>query len=159
MLANNIQKTVDAIYPVGALYLSMNATNPEQLFGGSWKQLTADAYLKIVTSGASETAKGQTDHKIPVSSMPSHNHDLLTNNTWSSNAVGLQSSDFGIYRTRGVAGVEQSGGTLGRVNRSLQDNLPYVGETGGGGHTIRAISEFMSGIARLKSLLQGGAVC
>ena len=78
MLANNIQKTIDAIYPIGALYLSMNNTNPSTLFGGTWKQLTADAYLKIVTSGASETAKGQTNHKIPISSMPSHNHRVLT---------------------------------------------------------------------------------
>lgn len=50
MLASNIQKTIDAIYPIGALYLSMNNTNPSTLFGGTWKQLTADAYLKIVTS-------------------------------------------------------------------------------------------------------------
>ena len=37
MLANNIQKkkTIDAIYPIGALYLSMNNTNPSTLFGGT----------------------------------------------------------------------------------------------------------------------------
>lgn len=70
---------LNAIYPVGALYLSMNETSPATLFGGTWKQLTADAYLKIVTTGASETAQGQTDHTIPVSSMPSHTH---TESSW-----------------------------------------------------------------------------
>lgn len=70
---------LNAIYPVGALYLSMNATSPATLFGGTWKQLTADAYLKIVTTGASDTAQGQTDHKIPVSAMPSHTH---TESSW-----------------------------------------------------------------------------
>ena len=70
---------LNAIYPVGALYLSMNETSPATLFGGTWKQLTADAYLKIVTTGASETAQGQTDHKIPVNAMPSHTH---TEGSW-----------------------------------------------------------------------------
>lgn len=70
---------LNAIYPVGALYLSMNETSPATLFGGTWTQLTSDAYLKIVTTGASETAQGQTDHKIPLSSMPSHTH---TESSW-----------------------------------------------------------------------------
>lgn len=65
MLNNINQKTIDAMYPIGALYLSMNNTNPELLFGGKWKQLTTDAYLKIVTSDAGETAKGNTElHKL-----------------------------------------------------------------------------------------------
>lgn len=80
MLNNVTQKTIDAIYPVGALYLSMNNTNPENLFGGTWKQLTADAYLKIVTSEASDTAKGSTTHKIAVTNMPAHTHTRGTMN-------------------------------------------------------------------------------
>lgn len=80
MLRSDVQKTIDAIYPIGALYLSMNNTNPETLFGGTWKQLTADAYLKIVTSGAGETAKGNTDHKISLNQMPGHTHTRGTMN-------------------------------------------------------------------------------
>ena len=35
MLNNVNQKTIDAMYPIGALYLSMNNTNPELLKGGA----------------------------------------------------------------------------------------------------------------------------
>lgn len=87
MLASNIQKTIDAIYPIGALYLSMNNTNPSILFGGTWKQLTADAYLKIVTSGASDSAKGATNHKITTNQLPSHNHRALTYTGYNRNSI------------------------------------------------------------------------
>lgn len=31
---------VDLIYPVGSVYLSVSSTNPSQLFGGTWEQIT-----------------------------------------------------------------------------------------------------------------------
>ena len=100
MLNSQPQNTLDMIYPKGALYLSMNNTNPELLFGGKWKQLTADAYLKIVTSGAGETAKGNTDHKITVDQMPSHTHNSQTCVGWGTgggNSVGRVTSNNGDY--------------------------------------------------------------
>lgn len=43
------------VYPVGAIYLSVNATSPANLFGGSWTQLSAGYALWTATSGAGET--------------------------------------------------------------------------------------------------------
>lgn len=42
---------VDAYWPVGAIYLSVNNTSPASLFGGSWTALTGGYYLKTITSG------------------------------------------------------------------------------------------------------------
>lgn len=66
----------DLIYPIGSIYLSVNTTNPSKYFGGTWEQITGDAYLKIVTSDAGTYAGTSSDHKIPITSMPSHRHGL-----------------------------------------------------------------------------------
>lgn len=31
--------TLDLVYPVGAIYLSVDATSPASLFGGTWEQI------------------------------------------------------------------------------------------------------------------------
>ena len=70
-------KTIyDMIYPVGSIYISVAATNPETLFGGTWEQITGDAYLKIVTENAGTLAGTSSEHKIPLSSIPSHHHSV-----------------------------------------------------------------------------------
>lgn len=35
---SKIKMNVDLVYPVGSIYLSVNSTNPSQLFGGEWEQ-------------------------------------------------------------------------------------------------------------------------
>lgn len=64
------------VYPVGSIYMSVNQTSPASFFGGTWEQLTADAYLKIVTSNGGSLGGTSSEHKIPVSSMPAHRHSL-----------------------------------------------------------------------------------
>lgn len=49
---NAITNTLLRAHPVGEIYTSVSSTSPASLFGGTWKQLTDDAYLKIVTAGA-----------------------------------------------------------------------------------------------------------
>ena len=63
-----------AAYPVGSLYLTTNEINPGTLFGGTWEKLTGDAYLKIVTNNPGQYAGTSQDHKIPITSIPSHSH-------------------------------------------------------------------------------------
>lgn len=39
-------KTIfDMVYPIGAIYLSVNNTNPKDLFGGTWEQIQIFLYL------------------------------------------------------------------------------------------------------------------
>ena len=51
--------TLDVIYPVGSIYMSMNSTSPEVLFGGSWNQIK-DTFLLAVgnTYAANSTGGG-----------------------------------------------------------------------------------------------------
>lgn len=46
-----------SVYPVGSIYLSVNSTNPSELFGGTWKSIGAGRVLQ----GADDThAAGET---------------------------------------------------------------------------------------------------
>lgn len=64
------------IYPVGSLYISTNSTNPGDFIGGTWTQITNDAYLKIVSSDAGNLGGTSAEHKIPLASMPKHRHEI-----------------------------------------------------------------------------------
>ena len=71
----NIKTLLDYTHPVGEVYTTTNESfNPNLYWGGTWEQLTADAYFKIVTSNAGQLGGTSSEHKIPMSSMPKHNH-------------------------------------------------------------------------------------
>lgn len=42
---SNNDSIVDMIYPVGSIYMSMNNTSPETLFGGTWEKLAGGRCL------------------------------------------------------------------------------------------------------------------
>lgn len=70
---------LDLTHPVNSLFISKNNTSPASLFGGEWEQLTEDAYLKIVSSNGGVVGGTSAEHKIPIESMPSHNHNFNIN--------------------------------------------------------------------------------
>ena len=51
---------VDMIYPIGALYITTSTVSPAISFGGTWTQITDDAYLKIVNTVGAVGALGGT---------------------------------------------------------------------------------------------------
>lgn len=77
-LENRIENIISNIYKVGDLFMTTNDENPSSRFGGTWRKLTDDAYLKIVSSNAGKSAGTSKEHKIPINSIPSHNHELVT---------------------------------------------------------------------------------
>ena len=70
----NVNPLLDLIYPVGSIYLSVNATNPGTLFGGTWVQIK-DKFL--MASGTTYTGTGgAASVTLSASNMPSHNHSI-----------------------------------------------------------------------------------
>ena len=92
---------VDIVYPVGAIYMSMEATNPSKLFGGLWERIGVGRMLISAGGGDGQViddntykGRGQTtgitadvtffpvgetggelDHTLSIAEIPSHNHD------------------------------------------------------------------------------------
>lgn len=67
---------VDLVYPVGSIYMSVNSTSPQTLFGGTWQQLTDTFLYASTTADTNSTTAtgGESTHSLTSSEMPSHTH-------------------------------------------------------------------------------------
>ena len=79
---------VNLIYPVGSIYISTSATNPGNIFGGTWQAYGQGRTLIGAGTGndgstsMSFTARstgGEYKHLLTTSEMPSHTHNLVHN--------------------------------------------------------------------------------
>lgn len=67
---------LDAVYPIGSLYMSVNAAEPNTLFGGTWERLKDRFLLAAGDTYAAGATGGEAAHTLTVEEMPSHNHSL-----------------------------------------------------------------------------------
>ena len=113
------------IYPVGSIYVSINDTNPSELFGGTWEAYSqgrtligagtgTDTNNTQKTFSVTETG-GEYSHTLTTNEIPSHKEvmNYVYNNTaYSSQIVQVQygSGDdtFSTNATSGTTGGNQS---------------------------------------------------
>lgn len=123
---------LNMIYPVGSIYMSVNNISPATLFGGTWEQLTGDAYFKIVT-GSAGSYGGQGDNKIQISNMPSHNH-----------SVSIASSGAHSHSSQGRKNSGSDGGAVfesfGGAGSYRTVRVPRTGNDGTHTHTVNESS-------------------
>ena len=68
---------VDLIYPVGSIYMSVNATNPKNLFGGTWEQIQGRFLLGMSSSYPAGSKGGEATHTLTANEMPNHTHQYI----------------------------------------------------------------------------------
>lgn len=66
----------DLVYPVGAVYISMNNTDPGTLFGGTWTKVEGKFLLGTSTTYPAGSEGGEETHTLTVAEMPNHNHNF-----------------------------------------------------------------------------------
>ncbi len=101
---DNIENIMLANYPVGSIYMSINPTNPSNLFGGNWVEWgkgkapvgvdTADVNFNSV-----EKTGGEKAHVLSASEMPTHAHTMDSAVSTHSSIV---STDTGLYQGTGA---------------------------------------------------------
>lgn len=124
--------TINDVYPVGSLYLSVVNANPSTLFGGTWVLFGSGRTLLGATAdGTSEETGGSSmvsiaahshttqGHVLTVSEIPSHHHELLNYN-----AGGVATETFTKNSVKG----EDKVGWTGNVMTS------YIGGDGSHSH-------------------------
>lgn len=88
--AATVSAMLDKAYPVGAIYMSVNSTNPQNLFGGTWVQIKDRFLLAAGTTYKAGATGGEATHTLTADEIPNHQHVL-----WYPNEGGEQSAAIG----------------------------------------------------------------
>lgn len=67
---------LDNVYPVGSIYMSVNSTNPKNLFGGTWEQIQGRFLFGMNSSYPAGSTGGEITHALTIDEMPGHNHTI-----------------------------------------------------------------------------------
>lgn len=129
-----VSKLIDIIYPIGSLYWSSKNTNPSELFGGEWEQIT-DKFIYAAGSKIVNTIGGEETHKLTSAEMPSHTHGPGTLSGYykvrdsddSGNTVwGGEGFAYSAYDINGASGsvVINSGTTASTGSSGAHNNMP-----------------------------------
>ena len=116
-LTSDLERIWEKIYPVGAIYISVNNADPAALFGGTWERLK-DRFLLGAgdTYRAGETG-GESSHTLQLGEIPAHNHAIYDTGMenvnlgveWGSYAGTERGYGFtlnGTMKTRDMGGME-----------------------------------------------------
>lgn len=132
------EELMNLIYPVGSIYMSVNAVDPSTLFGGTWEKIkdvfllaSGDDYSIGATGGEAEVTL-----TAAQSGLPSHNHgpsttdasflitegDALTRHTVASGsgAVNMVRSPSAVLRNSNTSSTSQD------ASQSHENMPPYL---------------------------------
>lgn len=76
-LAEKFASIIDIVYPVGSIYMSVNAADPSKLFSGTaWEKLEGRFLLGSSSTYANGATGGEATHTLTFSEMPTHRHSI-----------------------------------------------------------------------------------
>lgn len=90
---------LDNVYPVGSIYMSVNSTNPKNLFGGTWEQIQGKFLFGMNSSYPAGSTGGEITHKLTSAEMPTHAHYMASGN---GGGDGTWTPDAGLYLVNSV---------------------------------------------------------
>lgn len=76
-LAEKFASIIDIVYPVGSIYMSVNAADPSKLFSGTaWEKLEGRFLLGSSSTYANGATGGEATHALTIDEMPEHRHSI-----------------------------------------------------------------------------------
>lgn len=80
-LAEKFASIIDIVYPVGSIYMSVNAADPSTLFSGtSWEKLEGRFLLGSSSTYKPGSTGGEATHTLTYNEMPKHTHAMYSGN-------------------------------------------------------------------------------
>ena len=127
-------------YPVGAIYMSVDSTNPSEIFGGTWEAFAQGRVLVGVDTSQTEFnevektggSKFLQEHTHTINNAGAHTHNVKAlSGSASGSGTCLESFGNGAPKTRTVSGAALSAGshthTMSSAGDGDSENLqPYI---------------------------------
>lgn len=119
---------LEQIYPIGSIYLSINETNPSELFGiGEWELLKDRFLIGAGNKYYAGDKGGNTSHTLTINEMPSHTHvqnphNHYTNIFWKSFYPGNNSQNGYVIMTNDSSDKAGPGNYLGEMSKTTATN-------------------------------------
>lgn len=94
-LTEQYASIVDIVYPIGSIYMSVNAADPSTLFSGtSWEKLEGRFLLGSNSTYTPGSTGGEATHTLTYNEMPKHTHPMYSYNP---GGEGTWTPDEGSY--------------------------------------------------------------
>ena len=126
MVKINSKLLLEAIYPVGSIFINTNGTNPSTFLGGTWEAFGKGRVLVGQDTGDTsfdtlgETG-GEKKHTLTIDEMPSHGH-MSVGHTYGAFASGDKVMPTAYQSNWGTGGYAENNGG-GQAHNNLQ---PYI---------------------------------
>lgn len=111
---------LDNVYPVGAVYMSMNSTNPGTLFGGTWEQVQGKFLLGVSNAYPAGSSGGESEHTLTTAEIPDHAHSFKY--TGQAEAIGVNA--IRLYQAESNQYNAYSGGQSSNCGGQAHNNMP-----------------------------------
>lgn len=116
-----IHGLIDIIYPVGSIYMSVNSTNPSQLFGGTWVAWGSGRVPVGINNSdndfdAPEKVGGEKKHTLTIDEMPKHTHTFTGSSAKTNGQSTSTSGEISTNHSHSV--LYYSSGTTQTQNRN-----------------------------------------
>lgn len=131
---------LDMVYPVGSIYMSVNATSPTTLFGGTWEAISGRFLIGTGLNEANTKARfgendfpagsinipagtmgGCTTHKLTTNEMPDHGHAVAVNG--GTDSYGQTRTTIGSFAQK-TSGYTDSSTVIHTGGNVSHNNMP-----------------------------------
>lgn len=109
----DIEAMVDRMWPIGSIYLSVDATDPATRFGGRWTRIENAFLLAASSAHPAGERGGEESHTLTVGELPAHTHEqapmqyghdwLGTPGQWSASSSDSATHQYATAATGGGA--------------------------------------------------------
>lgn len=125
---NKLNKSalLNAVYPVGSLYLSVTSTSPATLFGGTWEAVGGRFLLGADAAYPAGSTGGEASHTLTTSEMPRHTHTTAVEYDAGTSSIDAWSLlvKYGSWETPGTTFTNGSANNQFVGSSQPHNNLP-----------------------------------